>query len=362
MAGRIRFATHISPFQRILLTIVFGFIIGLGLAFVLYELSEILSVSDVHTHHLHPHFDRDDHADSSFVDVGPLKHHEHENENTTIQKKLYDEVRVLCWIMTNPKNHKSKAKHALNTWGKRCNKVLIMTSAVDDELDVVALPVQEGRNNLWAKTKEAFKYIYNNHFNDADWFLKADDDTYVVVENMRYMLHPYPPDYPIYFGCRFKPIVKPQGYMSGGAGYVISKEALKRFVEEALVDPKMCRSDNAGAEDAEFGRCMQNVHVVAGDSRDDQFRARFFPFVPEGHLVADPNHDWWYWRAIYYNITEGMECCSDTAVSFHYVNPELMYEIDFLVYHMRVFGRTWHKEPLKKRLNFMQMDERFKGK
>ena len=32
----------------------------------------------------------------------------------------------------------------------------------------------------------------------------------------------------MYFGCKFKPYVK-QGYMSGGAGYALSKEALKRF-------------------------------------------------------------------------------------------------------------------------------------
>lgn len=38
------------------------------------------------------------------------------------------------------------------------------------------------------------------------------------------------PSEAVYFGCRFKPFVK-QGYMSGGAGYVLSHEALKRFIE-----------------------------------------------------------------------------------------------------------------------------------
>lgn len=101
----------------------------------------------------------------------------HVHEDTKAQKELYNEVRVLCWIMTGPNNHKTKAKNVFNTWGKRCNKLLIMSSQNDDELEIVALPVEEGRNNLWQKTKEAFKYIYENHLNDADWFLKADDDT-----------------------------------------------------------------------------------------------------------------------------------------------------------------------------------------
>lgn len=38
-----------------------------------------------------------------------------------------------------------------------------------------------------------------------------------------------------YFGRRFKPYV-PQGYMSGGAGYVLSKMALKKFVEKGVDD------------------------------------------------------------------------------------------------------------------------------
>lgn len=81
------------------------------------------------------------------------------------------------------------------------------------------------------------------------------------------MLLAYKPSDPIYFGCKFKPFVK-QGYMSGGSGYVLSKEALKRFVEKGMTNPKICRGGHAGSEDVELGKCMMNLNVIAGDSRD----------------------------------------------------------------------------------------------
>ena len=105
-----------------------------------------------------------------------------------------------------------------------------MSSKSDEDLPTVKLNVTEGRDKLWAKTKNAFTYVYKNYYQEYDWFVKADDDTYMVIENLRYLLKDYNSSHPLYFGRKFKPYVD-QGYMSGGAGYVLSKEALRRFVE-----------------------------------------------------------------------------------------------------------------------------------
>jgi len=198
--------------------------------------------------------------------------------------------------------------------------------------------VKEGRDWLWGKTKAAFKYVYDKYYEDFDWFIKADDDTFMVVENLRYMVMAHSPLEPVWFGCRFKPFT-PDGYMSGGAGYVLSKEALRRFVEEALPDSKKCKAGHTGAEDAEMGRCMYNVGVRAADSRDTEARYRLLPFMPEHHLIpghTDPR--FWFWRYIWYPIKQGFGCCSDHAVSFHYVSPNQMYVLEYLIYHLRPFG------------------------
>lgn len=156
----------------------------------------------------------------------------------------------------------------------------------------------------------------------------------MIVENLRYMLYQYDPDRPFYLGSKFKPYVN-QGYMSGGAGYVLSKEALRRFVpnrETCLYE------DDKDVEDVGIGRCMETLNVTAGDTRDSNGLGRMFVFPLNDHLLSGIPEDFWYWKYLYYPTNMNNDCCSNRTISFHYVEPEHMRMLDFLIYDLKPFG------------------------
>ncbi|CAL1532603.1 unnamed protein product [Lymnaea stagnalis] len=255
-------------------------------------------------------------------------------DNDAIVKNLFKTVRVACWIMTSPSNLDKKAIHVKNTWTKRCNVVVFISSERNDRFPTVGVNASEGRKHLTAKTMQAFEYLYDRHLDDADWFLKADDDTYVIMENLRYFLSGEDPEKPVYFGQRYRPYVK-QGYAAGGPGYVISKEALRRYGQRGSQNFSLCRNDS-GYEDVEFGRCLEKLGVILKPSLDAQNGTRFHNWTPESYLWAQFPKEFLAYD--FENGRAGIENVSDYAIAFHYISPTKMYDLEFFIYHLRPYG------------------------
>lgn len=255
--------------------------------------------------------------------------------DSSLSKDLEKDVRILCWIMTSPETLHTKAINVKNTWGQRCNVLLFISSIADPSFPAIAVDVEEGRNHLTAKTMHAFKYIFDNHINDADWFLKADDDSYVILENLRYMVADKSPKDPVYFGHHFKVIVSPQGYHSGGAGYLLSHEALNRFGRHGFHNQQLCAEDG-GAEDVEMGVCLQKLGVRAMQSYDSLDRSRFHCFNPSAHIHG--NYPDWYYQYDSHGAKHGISHMSEYPVTFHYVNPQEMLNVEYFTYNFKGYG------------------------
>jgi len=91
--------------------------------------------------------------------------------------------RILCMVLTCPENLDSLARTVYDTWGKRCSHLIFASSEDYEPLGVVRVvePSGGGYEDLWNKTREGFRHVWEHYGGDYDWFLKADDDTWVYL-------------------------------------------------------------------------------------------------------------------------------------------------------------------------------------
>ena len=239
-------------------------------------------------------------------------------------------TRILCWIMTSPDNIPKRAKSVKDTWGKRCDILLFFSSKEDPNFPAIGLNVEEGPAKLYDKARASLEYIYNHHLNDADWFLKADDDTYAIIENLRSHLSKLNTSEPHYLGRIFTH----DGIYNSGGGYVFSRETLRRF-KKALGEPS-CPQHHP-FEDVAVGKCLKVQGVVPVRTTDSSDKETFMVLTLESHLMAlTYKLPWWYPK--FYK--EGAEYCSEYPYLFHHVKPEIMYQMEYLIYRVKVWSKN----------------------
>jgi glycoprotein-N-acetylgalactosamine 3-beta-galactosyltransferase len=223
---------------------------------------------------------------SSFFNQGEMNR---PNQRSVVETQpALSHPAIFCVILSKTKNLDTKAKVVYNAWGHKCSDYRIVSlipglNLTNDRIDTtydnlfkVLKPeglFNDTYGNLTYKVLLAFEDAYKIR-PDFDWFLKADDDTFIFYDNLRDFAANKNRSDPITFGYDFKVNV-PGGYHAGGAGYLLSNEAMKRLMLKWRHSMHLLQGPFKGVEDVEVASLLRTVNVSMGSSLDDKGRERF---------------------------------------------------------------------------------------
>ena len=129
-------------------------------------------------------------------------------------------------------------------------------------------------------------------------------------------------------------MIVPLPLFSGGAGYVMSKEALRRLYDN-WDDTHACKDTKkvGGSEDVELGRCFSKIGVKTGNTTDSLGRTRFHSLSMFSFMTGDVP-PWLQKIDANGYLRFGVEGISDSAISFHYLTRGEMYSVDLAFAHL----------------------------
>ncbi|KAK3892009.1 hypothetical protein Pcinc_004134 [Petrolisthes cinctipes] len=280
----------------------------------------------------------------------PLQHYPSQTHNRESVGEGSD--RILCLISTSPKYHETRAQHVAATWAPHCKRAVFLTTQKDPLLpDILITPGANTYNQLWNKVTQGFEWAYD-HRDEFDWVVKADDDTFLLVENLQAAVRGLDPLQPQATGVHLRTWDRGSTYLNGGAGYVLSRGAVIKLVESGLQKHQCDHNLSLGTgEDVNMADCLAYLGVELLDSRDSSGRQRFNIYPPQE--LVDPRQaqnlrHLWLKQISIFPYKFGYAELSDEVISFHYVDSQTMYLLYYLVYLLNPQGnlRSYSPSPL----------------
>ena len=231
------------------------------------------------------------------------------NNDTDVQELFKrNRTRLLCLVYTHYTNvtKHSNVRAVATTWGKQCDGFIAASNYTDHSVGAIDLKHagEEAYGNMWQKVRSMWTYVYDNYFDDFDYFYICGDDTYTAIDNFRAYLNSYEISrlenghidnitkayesrneskdsikkwkqlrpVPILLGIPM--MWKGFPFPSGGAGYAMNNAALKLLVEDGI--PTFLPNATDSREDVFVGSIFAGMGIFVADTFDVKGGARFF--------------------------------------------------------------------------------------
>lgn len=243
-------------------------------------------------------------------------------DDASVADRLAKEIRILCLVETQIKQHDTNVVQIKESWGKRCNKLVFATDEIDSYTVGRAFRyinrVEKG--NAWNHTRFALEFTHRRYADEFDWVILASQNSFVVVENLRFMVKDFSPEDPIVFGLN----KGDDELVLNEAAIVLSKEAMGRLNKG--LESGTCSEESADSM-INLSRCLHAIGAVFHEAIDHEGKERIFGDNLEN--ILDKLKSYSNYKSTF----------SRFPVAWSNLGHEIIRMTDYFVYQVRSYGQ-----------------------
>ncbi|CEF68393.1 Glycoprotein-N-acetylgalactosamine 3-beta-galactosyltransferase 1 [Strongyloides ratti] len=184
------------------------------------------------------------------------------------------------------------------------------------------------------------KELYNEYITDTHWFLFVDDTSYVVMENLRYLLYPYNPNeiLGVGFDIQSSAYIKSTGTLLSHGSYLLSNGALEKFVTKIIPNIKECSSKEGNDDDFEISKCLSQIRMRHINSKDDHGYDKIIKssLVPNSERCEFVDSE--AFQALGRTLSS-KPTYAEYPISFHNIRLDAQYAMEYFLYHASIIGK-----------------------
>jgi hypothetical protein len=191
---------------------------------------------------------------------------------------------IFCFVLSASNRHLTSSRAIAYTWGKRCDRFYFVTRLQNTSFDLMMLDEFENitdisSNTINEHTLNVLSYLQNKElFFSYQWFLRATDDSFVVMPNLRRLINQIEiteHDRPLVYVGDVEQMYKKYDISTSGSVMLFNRNALNRFVaspfenDEQNLELENRRCSTKMIYDHELVTCMRRIGININPVNDN---------------------------------------------------------------------------------------------
>ena len=171
-----------------------------------------------------------------------------------------ENISIFCFVKTFPAHFRTFTKESYEHCFRHCTDYRLV-SVFDNS--TLALPYKFLHPKNWHKEdyQNLTPKMYNGLLETGelplfDWYLIADDDSFVYMKNLFSFLRTKNKNKPVMYGHHLE---RRPGFLSGGGSFAISQVAFKRVIKKLANNMSSCPDTHEGRDD--LGYILYNYNL-----------------------------------------------------------------------------------------------------